>query len=76
PKWLYTISPSFELSDKMDAFIEVYGFFGKSDPQHSLDAGFSYLLSDNMQLDLAAGFGLSKSAGDSFITMGFSFRLN
>lgn len=74
PRWLYTLSPSFELGSHCKAFAEVFGFLEKDHaPEHTVDAGFLFLLSNNTQLDLAGGLGLTHSA-DHFVTLGFSFR--
>lgn len=74
--WIYTISPQFELSDKWQAFLEGYGYFQKnSRPEHYIDGGFAYLISNNVQLDINAGKGISSKADDYFITTGISFKL-
>ena len=76
-KWLYTVSPSFALDDKCNAFIEVFGFLEKgSAPEHSLDGGLAFLLSNNSQLDFSGGVGLSARAPDFFVSMGFSYRIH
>jgi hypothetical protein len=76
-KWLYTVSPSFALGDKCSAFIEVFGFLENgSAPEHNLDGGFSFLLSNNSQIDVSGGLGLNASAPDYFLSMGFSYRIH
>jgi hypothetical protein len=42
--------------------------------QHYLNGGFTYLVSDDIQLDLRAGFGLSDAADDFFAGPGLSIR--
>lgn len=39
-----------------------------------LDGGFTYLLTDSLQLDLSAGVGLDDSAQDLFIASGIAYR--
>lgn len=76
PSWLYTVAPAVELGEKWNAFVEVYGFVKKAElPEHSLDAGVAYALSENTRLDLSGGVGLSEKAPDQFIMLGFSFRV-
>jgi hypothetical protein len=76
PSWLYTIAPSLKLGEKWSGYVEAFGFIGKYRlPEHSVDIGFAYLLSNNLQLDAAAAKGLSADAPD-YITLGFSFRFD
>lgn len=43
--------------------------------EHYFDGGFTYLLSDDVQLDLRAGVGLNDAAEDYFVGTGLSFRV-
>lgn len=75
PAYLYTFIPSFNIIDKLQVFIELYGFAWKSRmPQNSIDGGLSYLVTDNFKIDVSAGFGLSKNAPDNFYAAGVSYR--
>lgn len=75
PSWLYTFSPGFELGKKWYGYVESYGFITKGDsPDNNLDAGFAYLISDDMQLDLSGGVGLSAHSLRNYVAIGFSFR--
>jgi hypothetical protein len=68
---------SYALTDRLGAFIEYYGIFpaGKDeDCAHNADGGFSFLITDNCQLDFSAGIGLNEQAPDYFVGMGISFR--
>jgi len=74
----YTIAAGFGLTDKLGAFVELFGdapLSGPDDDAHSLDGGFTYLLRENLQLDAAAGVGLNDEADDWFVTAGLSVRL-
>ncbi len=74
----YTLAVGFGLSDRLGAFVELFGDFPASapgDPAHSFDGGFTYLLRPNLQLDLAGGVGLSDAADDWFVGLGVSVRL-
>lgn len=74
----YTVALGMTFSDRLGSFVELYGDVAASDPGpsvHALDGGFTWLLSKTMQLDIAAGVGLSSSAEDWFLGLGFSMRL-
>lgn len=76
PSWLYTIAPSLRLNNRWSGYVEAFGFIGKyRRPEHSIDIGFAYLLSSNLQLDASAAKGLSAGAPD-YVTLGFSFRFD
>lgn len=64
------------LTDKLSCFIESYNYFNNdSNPQLFADAGFTYLVSNNFQFDVSAGYGLNDEYTSWFINGGFSFRL-
>lgn len=76
PSWLYTIAPGFSLGDRWFAYVEAFGYLAKeAQPQHNLDAGFAYSLSDNSRIDLSGGVGLSPESFRNYIAVGFSFRV-
>lgn len=72
----YTATLGYGVTDRLGAFIEAFGDapFDSGAPAHSLDGGFTYLIRDNLQADLAIGAGLSKAADDWFISVGLSYR--
>lgn len=75
---IYTVTLGFGLTDTLGAFVEIYGEIGLSadgKPQHLFDGGFTYLVRDNLQLDIVGGVGLSDPADDWFVGVGVSFRL-
>jgi hypothetical protein len=39
-----------------------------------MDGGFTWLVSDNLQLDISAGAGLNHAAPDFFISAGAAWR--
>jgi hypothetical protein len=74
--WIYTIAPQFELSEKWHAFVEEFGSFAKGHtPEHYVDGGFSFFVTNNIELDVNAGKGISSNAADYFFTGGISFRI-
>ena len=75
PIWLYTFAPGFNLGDKWYAYIELFGFVQKNElPQHSIDGGIAYYISNNVKIDISGGFGMSEAAPKNYIAIGGSFR--
>ncbi len=75
---LYTIAAGRSLGGRWSGFVELFGELPLSapgDPAHSFDAGLTCLVRPNLQLDLAAGVGLSSAADDAFAGLGLSVRL-
>ncbi len=73
----YTVALGFGLNDRWGAFVELYGDIPASasgGPANAFDGGFTYLVRDNLQLDVAAGVGLSDAAEDWFVGLGLSVR--
>ncbi len=73
---IYTAVIRMSLSEKLGAFAELYGFLpkeGKND--HRWDAGMTYSVNEDLQLDFATGIGLSKVSPDFFISLGLSIRM-
>lgn len=73
---IYTAVIGMSLSEKLGAFAELYGFLpkeGKND--HRWDAGLTYAVNEDFQLDFSTGIGLSKVSPDFFISLGLSIRM-
>lgn len=69
------IGVSLPINDNTGGFIEYYGNFAEnSGPEHYLDGGISYLLQNNFQIDINAGFGLNSRAADFFFGFGIAYR--
>jgi hypothetical protein len=67
---------SASISERASVFIEYYAAFidrGVGD-EHSIDGGFSWLIGDDLQLDLFAGAGLNDAAPDFFVSAGAAWR--
>jgi hypothetical protein len=74
--FIYTVSLGAGLTDRVGAYIELFGAVGlsASGPSHTLDGGFTYLLAENLQLDTSGGVGLNSKADDWFVGAGVSYR--
>ncbi|HMQ78384.1 MAG TPA: transporter [Ignavibacteria bacterium] len=73
---LYTIALGASLVNKLSGFVELYGFMPqKTSPDHRFDAGLTYLILKNVQIDAAFGFGISEKSPDFFVGGGVSVRL-
>lgn len=73
---IYTAVIGMNLSEKIGAFAELYGFLpseGKND--HRWDGGLTYAVNEDLQLDFSTGIGLSKVSPDFFISLGLSIRM-
>ncbi len=72
-------SIGYQLTKKLHAFTECYGFFPHGAetelPQYYFDCGCSYLFNNNVQWDIRAGLGLSEAADDYFFGMGLTVRI-
>ncbi len=69
------VSLSCSLTGLLGSYAELYGFTPEGGPGRTfLDGGFTYLLSDDLQLDLSGGMGLSAAADDFFVGFGLSRR--
>lgn len=73
--YLYTVAYGYSITDKIGAYGELYGDFPEnSKANHLWDAGLTYLLSNNVQLDATIGSSITKGQ-DILISAGVSFRL-
>jgi len=64
------------LTERMGAFLEYDATVrgrGEHDEQ-ALDGGFTYLLTDNVQLDISGGAGLNRAAPDFVVGAGIAWR--
>lgn len=75
-----SFSAGFGLTDRVGAYVEWFGFFpeGADAPgtgaEHFLNGGFTYLVNNDLQLDVRAGYGLNSRADDFFTGAGFAVR--
>lgn len=77
PSWFYSAALGFALLPKVGVYVESYGFIPEEGniSEHLVDAGITYLVTPNFQLDVSAGAGINPGAYDSFVSAGFSLRL-
>lgn len=76
PAYIYTLVSGFSLSESTGGYVEFYGFLSKpGKPAHLADLGITFLLRPNIMADCSGGIGLTKSAADYFLALGFSIRL-
>ena len=76
PLYFYSLALGMGLTENLSIFAESYGLLNpKGEPENMLDAGFTYLLLDNLQVDLSGGIGLNENAMDNFISVGLTLRI-
>lgn len=74
--YIYTLSYGYSFTDKLGAYIELYGDLPEdSGPNHLWDAGVTYLINDNFQLDATVGSGI-RSDQQLLLSAGFSYRID
>lgn len=70
----YSLALGFGITDKLSVFLEPYGSFDSDlNPENSIDAGVTYLLRDNFQLDISLGTGIDHDM--NFVSAGFSWLI-
>jgi hypothetical protein len=75
PRYLYTLSLGIALLNKLGAFVESYGYFQSSTrADYRIDGGLTYHIFNQLQADLAGGYGLSSVSPNFFLTTGLSWR--
>lgn len=70
--FIYSFTFGFGVNSKVGFFVEPYGQLANMDDfEINIDSGFTYLLKDNLQLDLAFGSGINHRM--NFFTFGVSW---
>ena len=73
--YIYTIAYGYSISEKFGAYVELYGDLPEdSKANHLWDAGMTYLVSNNLQLDMSFGTSITEGQ-DLLLSVGFSFRI-
>ena len=75
PTGIYIVSLGMSVSEGIGVFIENYAYFKKGLFDFRSDAGITWLLKKNLQVDLSGGLGLNKKAPNGFISCGISWRV-
>ena len=73
PIFVYTFSPGFNLSEKWYAYIEAFGTLFEH-PEHMIDGGLAYYISNDSKVDISGGVGISPDAPKHYFSIGFSKR--
>jgi hypothetical protein len=74
--FIYSGYLGYFITPKLWAFAEVYGNFDNGDaPNNRADAGFSYRLRHNLQVDISGGFAMDKDIERNFASAGISWRI-
>lgn len=64
PQFFYSFSPKYKLSQKWECFVEAYGYLRQSSTAENwADAGLMYLITNDIQAELSAGYELSAMNG-------------
>ncbi len=75
PTVRYVVNFGFPLYNKWRGFMESYGSVREGDFQNKVDGGFSYLVNNNVQLDISGGYGNNFGVLETFVNTGVSWRL-
>ncbi len=76
PTFIYTIASGYSFTDKLGAYVEVFGFAPQYETaNHSFDGGFTYLINNNFMVDLSSEVGITDNAPKHYVAVGFSFRI-
>ena len=77
-QFFQSASVDYELTEKLHVFNEWFAFFRRDSsdnrPQHYYDAGLTYLVTPNFQLDWRAGLGLNGASDGFFTGCGLTIR--
>jgi hypothetical protein len=75
PTYIYTLTTGISLTEKISGYIEMYGFASnKLNADNRLDGGITYLINNDLIIDLSGGFGLSQVSPKNYIAFGISYR--
>jgi Putative MetA-pathway of phenol degradation len=77
PTFIYTLTSGMSITEKLGAYIELYGFAPQNDKaDHRADGGLTYLITNDVMVDVSAGFGITKLSPKNYFALGFSYRIN
>jgi hypothetical protein len=76
PRGFYVVNVSYDASSKWSVFVEGFGFIYDNTWEPHIDGGAGFLVNNNLQLDIAAGYGWGElNYKDWFVNGGVSWRM-
>lgn len=75
PRAFYVLNVGVDITDFMGVFIEHYADMGGNSWNGSIDGGFAFLVTPNLQLDVLGGYGPFDVQDDWFVSTGISWRI-
>jgi len=75
PTGKYVLNFGFPIYKKLSGFFENYGQVNQGVFQARFDGGFAFLINNNVQVDLSAGYGNNQNIQDYFVSTGVSWRI-
>lgn len=72
-----SVSLGYAWTDWLGSYVEYFGTYPNdrgSDCAHTLNGGFTFPITDNLQFDVRAGVGLNEEADDLFVGTGLAIR--
>ncbi len=77
PTFIYTLTTGIGITSKLGSYLEVYGFAPQQhSADHRIDGGLTYLVTNDLLLDISGGVGISPNAPDNYFAAGVSYRFN
>jgi len=71
--WIYTLTTGFNLTNKIGCYTELYGYLPNDKADHRFDCGLTYLINNDLIVDISGGFGLTDKF-KNYISLGLSYR--
>jgi hypothetical protein len=76
PIGFYVLNLSYDITAKWSVFIEHFATIINGDWRGNVDGGAAFLVNNDLQLDLSAGYGQNETINkDWFVSMGLSWRV-
>lgn len=76
PDEFFAICATIDITKKLSGFVENYNYLSSSaKPTHFVDAGFAYMIYNNLQIDLSSGIDLAAVNKYIFCNAGVAWRI-
>jgi hypothetical protein len=76
PTFIYTLTSGMSITAKLGAYVELYGFAPQNQSaDHRAGGGLTYLITNNVMVDISGGFGITEKSPKSYFALGFSYRI-